>query len=100
MAADEAEVSQDNWDHYSFIVSSRYRLATLRRLVKGPATPTQIATDADVRITHVSRALQELRERGLVDLLVSEDRKKGRVYGVNETGREVADILAENYEGS
>jgi len=86
-------MENDDWDHVSFVISSRYRVATLQRLANGPATPSQVASDADVRITHVSRALQELRERDLVDLLVSDDRKKGRVYGLNETGREVWETI-------
>ena len=48
-------------------------------------------------IAHVSRALQRLRERELVDLLVSDDRKKGRVYGLTDRGRNVWDTIeAEN----
>lgn len=98
MAADEADVTTDQWDDYSFVVSSRYRVVTLERLETGPATPTQIASNAEVRITHISRALQELRERGMVDLLVSDDRKKGRVYGTTEEGREVAEMVTEHHE--
>jgi hypothetical protein len=38
-----------------------------------------------------------LRERSLVDLLVSDDRKKGRVYGLTERGRQIwQTIEAEN----
>ncbi len=86
-----------DWDDISFIISSRYRVLALERLAEGPATPSQIAADADVGIAHVSRALQSLRERNLVDLLVSEDRKKGRVYGLTEEGRETWETVeAEN----
>jgi DNA-binding transcriptional ArsR family regulator len=93
---DDTSMTND-WDNISFVISSRYRIVALRRLAVGPATPSQIASDADVGIAHVSRALQGLRERSLVDLLVSDDRKKGRVYGLTETGREVWDTIeAEN----
>ena len=86
-----------DWDDVSFVISSRYRTAVLKRLAVGPATPSQIATDADVGISHVSRALQRLRERELVELLVSDDRKKGRVYGLTEYGTNVWEkIEAEN----
>lgn len=86
-----------DWDDVSFVISSRYRLIALRRLAAGPATPSQIASDAGVGIAHVSRALQHLRDRTLVDLLVSDSRKKGRVYGLTERGREVWDTIeAEN----
>jgi DNA-binding MarR family transcriptional regulator len=82
-----------DWDEIGFVISSRYRVIALRRLAVGPATPSQIAEDADVGIAHVSRALQDLREKKLVDLLVSDDRKKGRVYGLTEHGREVWETI-------
>jgi DNA-binding transcriptional ArsR family regulator len=86
-----------DWDEISYVISSRYRVAVLRRLSEGPATPSQIATDEDLPIAHISRALQGLRDRSLVDLLVSEDRRKGRVYGVTEKGENVwTTIDAEN----
>lgn len=79
----------DQWDEVSFVISSRYRVETLRRLSEGPATPSLIAEEMELSIAHVSRALQELRNDDLVQLLVSEDRKKGRVYGVTEKGSDV-----------
>lgn len=86
-----------DWDEIGFVISSRYRIIALRRLAVGPATPSQIASDEGVGIAHISRALQDLKERELVDLLVSDDRKKGRVYGLTEYGREVWETIdAEN----
>lgn len=86
-----------DWDEIGFVISSRYRILALRRLAVGPATPSQIASDEGVGIAHISRALQDLKERTLVDLLVSDDRKKGRVYGLTEHGREVWETIdAEN----
>ncbi|AQL42082.1 transcriptional regulator [Halorientalis sp. IM1011] len=86
-----------NWDTVSLVVSSQYRIAVLRHLAEGPATPSRIASDADLGIAHISRALQTLNQEGCVELLVSEDRRKGRVYGVTETGEEVWDtIMREN----
>lgn len=79
----------DQWDEIGYVLSSRYRVAVLRRLAEGPAIPSQIAGDTDLNISHISRALQGLRERSLVSLLVSEDRRKGRVYGITEKGEEV-----------
>lgn len=86
-------VDFDQWDEVSFVISSRYRIETLRRLSEGPATPSLIAEEMDLSIAHVSRALQELKEAELVQLLVSEDRKKGRVYGVTEKGVDVWDTI-------
>ncbi|SEP28546.1 hypothetical protein SAMN05216388_10647 [Halorientalis persicus] len=78
-----------DWDAVSFVISSQYRVAVLRRLADGPATPSRIASDSDKGIAHISRALQALTDRELTELLVSEDRRKGRVYGITETGSEV-----------
>ncbi|GGN88317.1 MULTISPECIES: MarR family transcriptional regulator [Haloarcula] len=79
----------DPWDEVSYVISSRYRVETLRRLAEGPATPSLIADETELSIAHVSRALQELRDAGLVTLLVSEDRRKGRVYGITDPGLDV-----------
>lgn len=85
----------NEWDAVSYVISSRYRIETLERLAEGPATPSLISDDRELSITHVSRALQELRELELVDLLVSEDRKKGRVYGATERGLSVWETIKE-----
>jgi len=79
----------DVWDDIGFIISSQYRVAVLRRLAQGPSTPSQIAEESGLAISHISRALSRLRDRTLVELLVSEDQKKGRVYGITEHGEEV-----------
>ena len=83
----------DEWDDVSYVISSQYRVATLERLQTGPATPSLIATDTDHSIAHVSRALQELQEEGLVTLLVSENRRKGRVYGTTDQGQSVIETI-------
>lgn len=75
------------WDHVSFVLSSKYRQIVLGYLVNGPATPSKIERNREISMSHVSRALGDLRDLGLVDLLVSEERHKGRVYGATEAGR-------------
>lgn len=90
-------MSDTDWDEVSFVISSRYRIASVHRLSVGPATPSQIATDEDAGLSHVSRALQELREEDVVSLLVSDSRNKGRVYGLTEKGVDIwSCIEAEN----
>jgi hypothetical protein len=87
------ETMSTDWDLVGYVVSSKYRVAVLRRLVESPATPTRIADDVDVAVTHVSRALGEFRDRGLGELLVPEERKKGRVYAVSDRGREIWSLI-------
>lgn len=80
-----------DWDAISYITSSSYRQIVMEVLREAPAQPSVICKRADSEpgIAHVSRALQGLRERGLVDLLVSEDCEKGRIYGLTESGEDV-----------
>lgn len=87
----------DDWDDISYVISSQYRVQVLEQLVDGPSTPSQIANETDNSIAHVSRALGDLRDHALVDLLVSEDRTKGRVYGTTDRGDAVWNTIeAEN----
>ena len=77
----------DEWDEIGFVISSRYRIAVLRGLAEDASTPTAIAARADLPVTHVSRALRALAERSLVELLVPEETRKGRKYGLTDRGR-------------
>jgi len=77
----------DDWDQIGFIISSKYRTAVLEQLADGPSIPSSIASSTDLPITHISRALRSLQERSLVELLVSKDKRKGRIYGVTEEGK-------------
>lgn len=83
----------DDWDAVGFVISSDYRVVVLDRLAGGPATPSRIADDTSLAITHVSRALQTLRDQGLVELLVPEERKKGRIYGMTDRGVEIWELI-------
>lgn len=91
-------VTKDNqvdWDDISFVLSSKYRKEVLKQLTVGPATTSQIANRRDLSISHVSRALGQLREQDLVELLVSEERRKGRVYRITDRGSEAWEKVRE-----
>lgn len=83
----------DDWDEVGYVISSRYRVAVLSRLADSPATPSKIAADEGLSVSHVSRALSGLGEHDLVELLVPEERRKGRVYGITTEGREAWDLI-------
>ena len=70
------------------IHSSTYRRRVLGALKERSKTPTELAAECDLSIAHISRTLSELQDLGLVDLLVPEERHKGRTYGITDTGRE------------
>jgi len=83
-----------DYDKVSFVISSKSREETIIALTGGFKTPSEIAERSEVSISHVSRALSSLRERELVELLVDEDRKKGRLYGLTEMGDVVGEAVA------
>lgn len=91
----DAETTETDWDDASYIISSSYRTAVAQALLKGPATPSKIAEETGKKITHISRALRDLRDRDEVELLVSDDKKKGRIYALTDDGRPKAERAAE-----
>lgn len=82
-----------HWDAVSFVRASQYRESVVHRLAASPATPTTIAADTDLRLTHVSRTLGRLRNRSLVELLVADDQRKGRIHGLTDRGRRVQAVI-------
>jgi DNA-binding transcriptional ArsR family regulator len=85
----------DTWDAAGYVASSRYRLAVCEYLSeKGPGLPSEIATETELAQPHVSRALSELRERDVVELLVPESQQKGRLYDLTHAGRVALDRLS------
>lgn len=81
----------DKWDDASFVVRSQRRVIVLEHLLDGPMTPSEIAHAApdNIQVSHASRGLRALSDRNLVELLVSEDTKKGRYYGLSDYGRTI-----------
>jgi len=87
--------TDDSWATLAHITSSKYRTTVALALLDHRATPSTIAEQAGLDIAHVSRALTDLRERDVVELLVPEETKKGRIYGLTDGGTElVADNTA------
>lgn len=83
-----------NWEHVGYIKASDYRKAVLLALDGKPQVPSELEERTGIDIAHVSRATGELREKGLVTLLVPEETKKGRVYGLTDEGRELASYVS------
>jgi len=82
------------WDQIAHVTASQYREAVITGLGDGPATPSSLTPD-ETAMAHYSRALQELRDEGLVELLVSEDTQKGRYYDLTVAGENVMRHIVE-----
>lgn len=92
--------AESDYDAAAFVISSQYRETVIQHLREQPATPSTIAEEAGYDISHVSRALTTLREEGYVELLVEEERRKGRIYGLSDSGAELLPVLEEVGLGS
>lgn len=68
----------------NFVARSRIRLNLLAHLLKGPRSPSELALAERKHVSHVSRALSELRRMGLVKALPSESRE--RYYRITNEG--------------
>lgn len=60
----------------AFVSGSSIRSKMLELLITGPKTPTELASIESKHVSHVSRALGELRDRGLVEQLHSRSRER------------------------
>ena len=87
MGEPEMEPSQADVELVEIIHSSSYRQRVLGALKEKSKTPTELAAECDLSISHTSRTLTELQDLGLVDLLVPEEQRKGRYYGITDSGR-------------
>jgi len=84
-----------DYNQLSYVENSQYRTATVLSLQSKPQIPSEVAEKSGYDITHVSRAITELADKDITELLVSEDTKKGRLYGLTENGEEIAEVVQE-----
>lgn len=73
-------------DTVSWLVASSYRLNTCEVLTDSLATPTGVASESNMEVTHASRSISQLEDRGLVELKSDEGQRKGRIYALTEKG--------------
>jgi len=53
-----------------------------------PVTPSEIAKGSDLYLTHVSRALREFQDKGLVECLTPKTRV-GKLYRITKLGEKI-----------
>jgi len=75
------------WDLVSFVARSTQRRKILP-LLKNPITPSEIAKETNLYLTHVSRALGEFQDKGLVECLTPKARV-GKYYRITKLGQRI-----------
>ena len=68
-----------------FILRSEYRKKVFL-LLGNPIMPSQISKKLNIRLTHITRELRFLKERGLVACLNPKE-KTGRLYQLSRKGK-------------
>lgn len=80
------------WKNYGYVMASKYRKMVVKSLIERPKTPSEIAYETKINLSHISRGLRELSKMGIIEC-VNEPSIKGRVYMLTENGKELAPLL-------
>lgn len=79
----------------AFIKISSYRTKTVLQLKTENKTPSQIAKDSGIRITHISNVLRELKDNNMA-VCINEHQKRNRIYKLTDLGLEIAQYLIDD----
>ena len=82
------------WTLYAYVVSSEYRKLIVKTLNVRPTMPKEISELINKPQSHVSRALRQLEDKGII-VCINPQNKKGRIYRLTELGVEIAKLLLE-----
>lgn len=81
----------------SYVEISKYREKTLKSIGNNVKIPTNIAKDSNIRTNHISKVLSELKSKEIVEC-INEETRKGRLYRLTDTGKEVLESINEKEE--
>lgn len=79
------------WDITAFVIRSSYRKKVFLGLSK-PQRPSQIAKTLDLRLTHITRALRELKQKSLIKCLNPKE-AIGRFYKLTSKGESILEEI-------
>ena len=77
---------------FAYISISSYRIKAIKAMQNGNETPTQIANDSDIRLSHISKVLKELKDCAVAEC-INEQERKNRIYRLTPLGHEIAENL-------
>ena len=86
-----------DWDLISFITSSKIRFKVLITLNKSPITPTDLSKKLNLHNSAISRALNELSKKDLIDCLTNK-RTKSKYYKISQLGKELLEKINKETE--
>jgi len=78
-------MNSDDWSVIGTVHSSKIKKRVLELLSSNPKTPIMLKSLTKYHISHISRALFELKELGLI-LCKNPNSRKGKFYDITEKG--------------
>lgn len=78
-------------ENFGFILRSNYRKEVFLS-IKGPIMPSQIEKNSKLRLTHITRELRYLKERGLIEC-INPNERIGRLYRLTTKGKNLKNLL-------
>lgn len=86
------DLSDELINGISLVEMSSYRERVLIDIKEKIKTPSRISKSTNISTSHVSTALKELMENGLV-ICLNPEKKQGRIYRITELGKEVLEHI-------
>ena len=80
---------------FGYIIASQYRINVLKNLREHEVNiPSKIAKECGIRQNHISKVLNDLKNKDLI-VCLNPELKKGRIYKLTETGKKLIDYMEE-----
>ena len=76
----------------AWVQISSYRCNVMKAIGEDVKIPSEIVKDSNIIASHISRILNELKQKELVEC-INEEARKGRLYRLTDKGMEVYKIL-------
>ena len=80
------------WDDIGYIMASNYRKLIVEKLTNKNYIPSRLAKELKIQLSHISRALSELKSKNVVECL-NETSKKGKIYTLTELGKKISEKI-------
>lgn len=86
------DLSDELINGISLVEMSSYREKVLIDIKEKIKTPSRISKSTNISTSHVSTALKELMDNGLV-ICLNPEKKQGRIYRITKLGKEVLEHI-------
>ena len=80
------------WEDVGYVMASKYRETILKKLSKKNYMPSILAKETNLRLSHISRALKELKIKNLIVCLNNKS-KKGKIYSLTDSGKRILELI-------